>query len=55
MCYEFSGWFKKARATPEARKQEPIAEKALPASPPGADAKPVATPTRVQDHEVTPA
>ncbi len=56
MCYEFRGWYKKARA-PEQVREEVKAEKSAPAQAPAASPKPAepAPVTRVTEWEKTPA
>jgi hypothetical protein len=56
MCYEFSGWYKKARA-PEQVRKEVKAEKAAPSEVPAASPKPAqpAPVTRVTEREKAPA
>jgi hypothetical protein len=51
MCYEFSGWFTKARAATQARKEEPKTEKVVQPSAPAAERKPAAAETRVKERE----
>lgn len=55
MCYEFSGWFTKARSAERAREQQPKTEPAT--QPPQRVPEPqsAATGTRVKERETAPA
>ena len=56
MCYEFGGWYKKARA-PEQVRKEVKAEKSAPSQAPVVTPKPAepAPVTRITEREKTPA
>ncbi len=54
MCYEFSGWFKKAR-TPEQARTEMKTEKSATREAPAAPAKPAEPQRQVTEQEKIPA
>lgn len=55
MCYEFSPWFQKARATDQARQQQLKSEQVTQPREPAPKPQPVAPQKVVGERETTPA